>query len=94
MVKVVEREMKTSLDTGHPVSENVVPIEVNEKLMNQQVSSAEIEVSGEVILGYVSHSHSEVPTQETMRNLDGTLVPTALDEVYRNREVGPFGSPR
>ena len=47
--------------------------------MSMRVSLAEIEVSREVILGYVSPSWFEVPTQMPMRNSKGTRIPTAFE---------------
>ena len=61
------------------MSENVVPAEVDEQVMSKWVSSAEIEVSGEVILDYVSPRRSEVPTHATMRSSYGTRLPATLD---------------
>ena len=52
------------------MSENVVTIEIDEQVVSMQVSLAEIEVSGEVILDYISPSWSEVPTKTPMRNPD------------------------
>ena len=61
------------------MSENVVPAKVDEQFVSKQVSSIEIVVSREVILGYVSPSRSKVPTPATMRNPDGNKVPITLD---------------
>ena len=72
----VEGEMQASLDTGHPMSENVVSVEIDEQVVSMQVSLAKIEVSGEVILGYISPNQSEVLTKTPMRNLDGIRVPS------------------
>ena len=76
---VVRGPMQTSLHTGQPMSENDVSAEIDEEVMIMWVSLAEIEVSGEVILGYVSPSQFEVLTQTPMRNLDGTRIPAAFD---------------
>ena len=41
----VEGEMQVSLDTGQPMSENVVSVEIDEEFVSMRVSLAEIEVS-------------------------------------------------
>ena len=47
------------------------------------VSLAEIEVSGKFILGSVSPSRSEVPTQTSMGNPDGTRILSHLTNSTR-----------
>ena len=76
---VVKGPMQTSLDTGKPMSGNNVSVEIDEQVMSTWVSLAEIEVSGEVILGYVSPSWPEVPNQTPMGNLDRTQTPIAFE---------------
>ena len=75
----VEGVMQDSLDTGQHMSENDVSAEIDEQVVSMQVSLAEIEVSGEVILDYISPSWSEVPTKTPMRNLEGIRVPAPFD---------------
>ena len=58
------------------MSENIVLIEIDEQVVSMRVSLAKIEVSGEVILGYISPSRSEVLIKTLMRNHDGIRVPT------------------
>ena len=76
---MVEGAMQASLDTGQPMSENVVSVEINEKFMSVRVSLAKIEVYGEVIHDYISPSHSEVLTKTPMINLDGIRVLAPFD---------------
>ena len=64
---------------GQPMSENVVSAEIDDQFMSMWVSLAEIKVSGEVILGYISPSRSEVPTKTPMRNPDGIKVSAPFD---------------
>ena len=61
-VVVVEGEMQTSLDTRKPMSDNFISAEIDEQVVSTWVSLAEIEVSGKVILGYISPNRFEVPT--------------------------------
>ena len=76
---VVEGAMQDSLDMGQPMSENVVLAEMDEQVVIMQVSLMEIEVSSEVILGFVYPSWSRVQTQTPMKNPDGTRIPAVVD---------------
>ena len=75
----VEGGIQASLDMEKPMSKNVVFEEIDEQVMSMWVIFAEIIVSGEVILGYISPSRSEVPTKTPMRNLGGIRVLAPLD---------------
>ena len=44
------------------MSDNFVPVEVDEQVVSKQVSSTKIGFYGEFILGFVSSSWSEAPT--------------------------------
>ena len=75
----VKGAMQDSLDTGQPMSEDVVSVEIDKQVVSMQVSLVEIEVSGEVILCYISPSQPEVSTKKPMRNPDGTRIPAAFE---------------
>ena len=78
-VAAVKGEMQDSLDTGNPMSKNVVSVEIDEQVMSMRVSLAQIEVSSEVILGYICPIQCEVPTKTPMRNPGGIKFPYPLD---------------
>ena len=61
------------------MNKNVVSIEIDEQVVSMRVSLAEIEVSSEVILGYISPNWFEVSTKRPMRNLGGIRVPAPHD---------------
>ena len=71
--------MQDTLNTGETMSVNVFSAEIDEEVASMQVSFTETEVSGKVILGYISPSWFEMKTKIPTRNLDGVGVISPLD---------------